>query len=138
MNTKYTFIFKLQKKINIAIKLSSGITFVFSGKLLSHCQTYNYPCTPKYDIFLILGHMGQSAYTGILEHLSIAIQQNNSSNHYIGLSLLTSAYTISSNINYLLQHERCDLCAIVPFLDDAYHDPWQITLINLSKNTLLL
>ena len=69
---------------------------------MTHHQTCNYPYAPKDAMpFKMLGHMGQSAYAGISEHFSIAIWKNNSSIHYIGMSLLTSAYTVSLNMNYL-------------------------------------
>ena len=75
---QYTFLFKLRNKKNICFKLCSGITFVYSGKLLTHHQTCNLPCLPKEDIFLTLDPMELSGYTDISGlHLIIIHQQNN-------------------------------------------------------------
>jgi len=55
---QYTFLFKLCNKKNICFKLRSGVTFVYSGKLLTHHQTCNLPCSPTEDMFFNFGSYG--------------------------------------------------------------------------------
>ena len=74
---QYIFLFKLRNKKNICFKLQSGITFVYSGKLLTHHQTCNLPCLPKEYLFLTLDLTELSVYTEIFGPHLIAIHQRN-------------------------------------------------------------
>ena len=55
---QYILLFKLHNKKYICLKLRSGITCGFPGKLLTHHQTCNLPCLPEYDVFIIFGSYG--------------------------------------------------------------------------------
>ena len=54
---EYDFLFKLGSEENVSIKLRHGVTFLFTGRLLTHRQICNMPCDYDNDLFLILRHM---------------------------------------------------------------------------------
>ena len=55
---KYHFIFNLSNNHNVATRLISGNTFIFSGKLLTHHQSCNVECDPKKELFINFGSYG--------------------------------------------------------------------------------
>ena len=70
---QYTFLFKLQNKTNMCIKLRSGITFCYSGKLLTHHQTCNMPCSPEVDMFVNFGSYGTQR---LYRHMRTSFNRN--------------------------------------------------------------
>ena len=70
---QYTFLFKLRNNKNVCFKLRSGITFVYSGKLLTHHQTCNLPCLPKEEIFFNFGSYGTER---LYRHIRTSFDRN--------------------------------------------------------------
>ena len=54
----YRFIFQLQKHLNISYKLKYGVSFMFSGKFLTHSQQCTHPIHEKDDLFFNLAAYG--------------------------------------------------------------------------------
>ena len=62
----YAFFFKVQDKHNVSIKLSEGLTFVFSGKLLTHRQSCNKESSIENELFINFASYGtQRLFTHI-------------------------------------------------------------------------
>ena len=55
---EYSFLFKIKDKNNISIRLTEGISFVFSGKLLTHRQSCNFPVDMKGETFINFSSYG--------------------------------------------------------------------------------
>ena len=55
---EYSFLFSIKDKINISITLTEGISFIFSGKLLTHRQSCNFPVDMKGETFINFSSYG--------------------------------------------------------------------------------
>ena len=64
--SEYSFIYMLILKENVAIKLTEGLTFCFSGKLLTHRQSRNIPLSTNDELFTDFSSYGtQRLFTHI-------------------------------------------------------------------------
>ena len=69
----YTFIFKLKEEGgSVGIKLEPGVTFIFSGKLLTHRQMRNNETAPESHTFFNIASYGNKR---LLCHLKVTIQR---------------------------------------------------------------
>ena len=59
---KYHFVLNLSNNHNVAIRLISRTRFIFSGKLLTHRQSYNVEYDPKKELFINFGSYGTQTY----------------------------------------------------------------------------
>ena len=74
---EYSFLFSIKEKNNISIRLSEGISFVFSGKLLTHRQSCNFPVDMKGETLLIFHPMVPKNRSHISKiHSSVLIINN--------------------------------------------------------------
>ena len=57
---EFQFVFQLQKYMNVSFKLKYGISFIFSGKLLTHRQQCTLPCEGNNDVFFNIASYGNN------------------------------------------------------------------------------
>ena len=56
----YTFLFELKKGETVGIKMSCGISFMFSGKYITHCQAHNESISKKNSVFVNIASYGNA------------------------------------------------------------------------------
>ena len=63
---EYSFVFQLKKHINIYFKLKYGISFMFTGKFLTHQQRCTHPCDDK-QVFFNIASYGNKRLFGCIK-----------------------------------------------------------------------
>ena len=71
---QYSFVYKLKIKENVSIRLTPGLTFLFSGKMLTHRQTCNMLCLPKVEPFINFASYGSQK---LFNHIRCSFLRNN-------------------------------------------------------------
>ena len=57
---EFQFVFQLQKFVNVSLKLKHGISFICSGKFLTHRQHCTLPCKGDSDVFFDIASYGNN------------------------------------------------------------------------------
>ena len=57
---EFRFVFQLQQYMNVSFKLKHGISFMFTGKFLTHRQQCTIPCEGDNDIFFNIASYGNN------------------------------------------------------------------------------
>ena len=68
----YRFIFQLKKHLNISFKLKYGVSFMFSGKCLTHRQQCSHPIQEKNDLFFNIAAYGNKR---LYSHINKSFQR---------------------------------------------------------------
>ena len=55
---KYECVFMLEDKHKVSIRLTEAISLIFSGKVITHHQSYNLPHTMKDELFINFASYG--------------------------------------------------------------------------------
>ena len=71
---EYSFLFKVKDKNNISLRLTEGVSFVFSGKLLTHRQSCNFPVNMKGETFINFSSYGTKR---LFSHIKKSFERNN-------------------------------------------------------------
>ena len=71
---EYAFLFKVKDKNNISLRLAEGVSFVFSGKLLTHRQSCNFPVNMKGETFINFSSYGTNR---LFSHIKKSFERNN-------------------------------------------------------------
>ena len=71
-NSSYNFMIQLKSKMNIGFKLEEGLSFIHSGKYLTHKQMLNENTNDKNDVFINLASYGNEK---LYNHLRATIKR---------------------------------------------------------------